>query len=375
MKRLFTGWQRRRPGGGARGACVAAAPLAAAIGAAVAGLVAFGCAQGHRPPADEARLGYFPNITHAAALVGARRGDYERAVAPVRLVQRVFNAGPQAIEALFAGEIDILYVGSGPAINAYARSRGRALRVVAGAASGGAGLVVRRDSGIRAPADLRRKAIGTPQLGNTQDIALRAWLGEHGLAPADKGGSVRVVPIANPDILSLMARGELQGAWVPEPWLTRLIEEAEGELLIDERDLWPEGRFATAVVAVSDRFLGARPDLVRRLLSAHVDLTLWIRDHPDEARRQINRELERLLGKPLPEPLLAQALSRLELTYDPISPSLLRGAERAFRLGFLGAERPEVEGLVDLGLLNDVLAERRLPAVAGGGRNTDARSE
>jgi NitT/TauT family transport system substrate-binding protein len=304
------------------------------------------------------------------------RGDFERAVAPLRLVPRVFNAGPQAVEALFAGELDVLYVGSGPAINAYARSRGRALRVVAGAASGGAGLVVRRDSGIRGPGDLGRKAIGTPQLGNTQDIALRAWLGEHGLAPSDKGGRVRVVPIANPDILGLMVRGELQGAWVPEPWLTRLIAEAGAELLIDERDLWPEGRFATAVVAVSRSFLGARPDLVRRLLSSHVELTLWIRAHPDEARAEINRELARLLGKPLPEPLLKQAWSRLEVTYDPLSPSLLRGAERAFQLGFLGAERPDLEGFVDPGLLNDILSERRLqPIAGGGGQHDDARSD
>lgn len=342
--------------------------FAAAIAATLAGLFSSGCARGHSPPADEVRLGYFPNITHAAALVGAGRGDFERAVAPMRLVRRVFNAGPQAIEALFAGEVDVLYVGSGPAINAYARSRGRALRVVAGAASGGAGLVVRRDSGIRSPTDLRRKAVGTPQFGNTQDIALRAWLAEHGLAPADKGGTVRVLPIANPDILSLMARGELHAAWVPEPWLSRLVQEAGAELLVDERDLWPEGRFATAVLAVSEAFLGARPDLVRRLLAAHVELTEWIRAHPEKARRQINRELERLLGKPLPKPILEQALSRLDLTYDPISPSLLRGAERAFRLGFLGAERPDLGRLVDPGLLNDVLAERRLPAIAGGGR-------
>jgi NitT/TauT family transport system substrate-binding protein len=371
MKSLLTEWQWRPPRGGRRGFVPAAL-----AGAALACLLAAGCARGHRPPADEVRLGYFPNITHAAALVGVGRGDFERAVAPMRLVPRVFNAGPQAIEALFAGELDLLYVGSGPAINAYARSRGRALRVVAGAASGGAGLAVRRDSGIRGPGDVGRKSIGTPQLGNTQDIALRAWLGEHGLAPADKGGSVRVVPIANPDILSLMVRGELDGAWVPEPWLTRLVTEADARLLIDERDLWPEGRFATAVVAVSQSFLGERPDPVRRLLDSHVELTLWIREHPDQARVEINRELGRLLGKPLPESLLEQAFSRLEVTYDPISSSLLRGAERAFQLGFLGAERPDLGGLVDLGLLNDVLTERRLRPIAdGGGRQTDARPD
>jgi NitT/TauT family transport system substrate-binding protein len=349
-------------------ATIAFALLACAV-------LATGCVRGHDRPRDEVRLGYFPNLTHAQALVGLARGDFQKAVAPLRLVPRAFSAGPQAMEALFAGELDLCYVGSGPAVNAYVRSSGRALRVVAGAAGGGASLVVRTDSNIRGPADLAGRRIATPQIGNTQDIALRSYLVEHGLAPTDKGGSVQVVSSSNPDILSLMIRRQIDGAWVPEPWATRLVREAAGRVLVDERDLWPHGRFATTVVVASQTFLGQQPEVVRRFLGAHVDVTLWIRDHPAEARAQVNAELGRLLGKPLPAEVLDDAFSRLEVTYDPLEDSLLRAAERAFELGFLGSRRPDVAGLLDLGLLHDVLAERRLEPVtaSGGGSHSDGR--
>ncbi len=333
---------------------------------ALAILCASACARGHRPPADEVRLGYFPNLTHAQALIGVARGDFEGALAPLRLRTHVFNAGPQAMEALFAGELDLAYVGSGPAINAYARSRGQALRVIAGAAGGGAALVVRAASGISAAGQMGGRRLATPQLGNTQDIMLRAYLKEIGLAPHDQGGSVQVMPMANPDILSLMRRGEIDGAWVPEPWVTRLLREADGRVLIDERDLWPQRRFTTAVVVVSQAFLGRHPDLVKKFLQAHVDLTLWIRDNPQEAQRQVNAQLGKLLGKPLPEEVLTEAFSRLEVTYDPIQDSLQRSAGRALELGFLGRQRPNLEGLVDPCLLDDVLAERSLETIGGG---------
>lgn len=328
-----------------------------------AGLAAPACARGHSRPADEVRLGYFPNITHAQALVGVPGGDFARAVEPLRLTALVFNAGPQAMEALFAGELDLAYVGSGPAVNAYVRSKGRALHVVAGAASGGAALVVRADSGIESAADLGGKIIASPQIGNTQDIALRAFLRDHGLEATDRGGSVRVAPLSNPDILNLLRRGELHGAWVPEPWVTRLLHEAGGRVLVDERDLWPGGRFATAVVVASRSFLGERPDLVRRFLAAHVEATRWIQEHPEEARARVNEALGRLLGKPLPPDILNDAFSRLEVTYDPVEDSLLRAAERAFELGFLGRDRPDLAGLVDSGLLDDLLAERGLEPI------------
>jgi NitT/TauT family transport system substrate-binding protein len=275
------------------------------------------------------------------------------------------------MEALFAGELDLVYVGPGPAINAWVRSKGRALHVVAGAASGGASFVVRADSGIARAADLNGRTIATPQLGNTQDIALRTYLSGHGLSPTDKGGRVRITPIANADILNLMRRGEIDGAWVPEPWVTRLLGEADCRLHIDERTLWPEGRFTTALLVASQTFLGEHPELLLQFLQAHVEITGWIRANPREAVEQVNAEVGRLLGKPLPVHVAGDAFSRLEVTYDPVQSSLLRSAGRAFDLGFLGSRRPDMEGFVDLRLLNEVLAGKGLAQLDSGGGHLD----
>src|SRR5437016_4683559 len=197
------------------------------------------------------RVGAFPNITHPQAMVGKANGYFEKAMGPnVKIDWKSFNAGPSAIEALFAGAIDMTYVGPNPTISGYVRSQGEALRVVAGSASGGAALVVRADSGIHKPEDFHGKKIASPQLGNTQDVALRAWLKAHGMKSQDKGGDVQVVPLANPDQLTLFLKKELDAAWAPEPWATRLIREGNGRLFLDERDLWPQGQFVTTHLIV-----------------------------------------------------------------------------------------------------------------------------
>src|SRR6266542_5857797 len=202
-------------------------------------LLPCGCRDAAPPPgSDEAapvRLGFFPNLTHAAALVGLLHGDLARGLAPAKLDATPFNAGPQAMEALFAGALGACYVGPAPALNGYLRSHGEKLVIVAGAAENGAGLVVRKDAGIAAARDLHGKKLATPQLGNTQDVALRRYLADEGLKTSDRGGDVQVLPLANADILALMKRKQLDGAWVPEPWLTRLLHEAGGTLFIDER--------------------------------------------------------------------------------------------------------------------------------------------
>ena len=188
------------------------------------------------------RLGYFPNITHSQPIVGLQRGTYADVLgANVELETITFNAGPAAIEALFAGAIDATYIGPNPAINGYAQSDGEALRIVAGATSGGALLIVRPEAGIKEPGDLDDKQIATPQLGNTQDVALRKYLLDNGLGAKESGGNVDVLPTANPDTLNLFKQGEVDGAWVPEPWATRLIQEAGGEVFLDESELWPDG--------------------------------------------------------------------------------------------------------------------------------------
>ncbi len=203
----------------------------------------------------------------------------------VKIEWKTFNAGPSAIEALFAGAIDMTYVGPNPTISGYVRSNGEALRVVAGAASGGAALVVRNDSGISKPEDFHGKRVASPQLGNTQDVALRSWLLAHGMKSLDKGGDVQVMPMANPDQLTLFLKKQLDAAWAPEPWATRLVHEGNGRLFLDERDLWPNHQFVITNLIVSTKFLNEHPDLVKNWIRANVDLTVWINGHLPEAKK------------------------------------------------------------------------------------------
>lgn len=327
-------------------------------------MLAVGCG---RAPAEDRplRMGYFPNLTHAQALIGLARRDFQRALGDeVVLEPVVFNAGPSVIEALFAGEIDLAYIGSNPAINGYVKSRGQALRVIAGAASGGAVLVARADSGVATVSDLPGKLVATPQLGNTQDIALRYYLKQRGLAPEEKGGTVKVIPMQNADILSGFLRREIDAAWVPEPWGARLVHEAGGRVLLDERELWPSGTFPTALIIANTQTLAERPELIRRWLQAHVAVTQWMVTHPQEARQAVNTQLQLLTGKAIAAPVLEEAWSRLQFTHDPLVQELYAAAEHAFAVGFLGQTMPELSQLVDLGLLNSVLKEQGLPTAA-----------
>ncbi len=310
------------------------------------------------------RVGAFPNITHSQAMVGKATGFFEKALGPgVKIEWKTFNAGPAAIEALFAGAIDMTYVGPNPAIQGYVRSNGEALRVVAGATSGGAALVVRNDSGIQKPDDFHGKKVASPQQGNTQDVALRAWLLAHGLKSIDKGGDVQVLPMANPDQLTLFLKKELDAAWAPEPWATRLIREGNGRLFLDERDLWPQGQFITCHLIASTKFLHDNPELVKRWIRAHVELTDWINGHLPEAKKALNQQIQSETSKALPPAELDEAFARLQVTYDPLRPSLLTAAKSAFEAGFLGRQMPDLSRLYDLTLLNQVLAEKRKKAI------------
>jgi NitT/TauT family transport system substrate-binding protein len=305
------------------------------------------------------RVGAFPNITHAQPMVGKCNGWFDKAMGPnVKVQWTSFNAGPSAIEALFAGAIDLTYIGPNPAITGYVRSQGEALRVVAGAASGGASLVVRNDSGIQKPEDFHGKRVGTPQLGNTQDVALRAWLKAHGIKSSDKGGDVQIIPLANPDQLTLFLRKELDASWAPEPWATRLIREGNGRLFLDERDLWPQGQFVITHLIVSTKFLREHPDLVKNWIRAHVELTDWIDGHLPEAKKVLNQQIEKETGKALPASVLDEAFGRLQITYDPLHNTLLTSAHSAFDAGFLGKQMPDLSRMYDLSLLNQVLAEK-----------------
>ncbi len=305
------------------------------------------------------RFGYFPNITHSQGLIGIARDNFQRALGDsVKIDVKVFNAGPSAIEALFAGELDVTFIGPNPAINGFVRSKGEALRIVAGATSGGAVFVIRKSAGIESVNDLAGKKLASPQLANTQDVALRYFVKSAGLKTTEKGGNVQIIPTENPNILTLFIRKEIDGAWVPEPWGSRLVKEGAGEILVDERKLWQDGKFVTAHLIVRSEFLEENPDVVEKILRAHVETTDWINSNPEEAKKILNDEIKRIAGKSLPQDILEDAFSRLEVTYDPIKSSLFESADHAFELGFLGSEKPDLSNIYDLKLLNKVLKEK-----------------
>gem|GEM_PF-18342 len=310
------------------------------------------------------RLGFFPNINHAQAVIGVGNGAFQKSLGDnIEIKRFIFNAGPSAIEALFAKQIDAAYVGPNPAINGYIVSGGKDVRIVAGASSGGAVFVVRNDSGIQSPKDFAGKKFASPQLGNTQDVALRKYLLDNGYQTKEHGGNVEVVPAKNADILTLLLKKQVDGAWVPEPWGERFIKEANSRLFLDERDLWPDGKFVTANILVRTDYLQNNPDVIKKLLASHVDETQWINTHQDEAIKQFNIELKKLTGQIIPEDVLKQSLPRLELTWDPIISSLIKSANDAFDIGFLGKTRPDISGIYDLKLLNEVLKDKGLQTI------------
>ncbi|MFN2486510.1 MAG: ABC transporter substrate-binding protein, partial [Acidimicrobiia bacterium] len=251
------------------------------------------------------RLGYFLNLTHAAAIVGVENGLLEKQLTPTGGVSvKTFNAGPAAVEALFSEGLDAAYIGSGPAINAYVRSKGKDIRIISGATEGGAFLVV--DPAINGPADLKGKKIATPQLGNTQDIALRTWLKSKGLATnLQGGGEVSIVPQENAQTLDTFKSGQIAGAWLPEPWASRLAIEAGAKVLVDEADLWPERRFPTTVLIVRTDFLRANPDAVKALVSAHLQATEFLTINSEQAQRVVNQGLAKATGTPIGDKVLA----------------------------------------------------------------------
>jgi len=313
------------------------------------------------------RIGYFPNLNHAQAVIGLENGDFQKTLGNDGIVvePHVFSAGPSVIEALFANQIDVAYIGPNPTINGYVVSDGKDLRIISGAASGGAVFVVRNDSGIKSPKDFAGKTFASPQLGNTQDISLRKYLLDNGYKTTDNGGNVTVTPVANADILALFLKKQLDGAWVPEPWGARLVKEANGRIFLDERSLWPDGRFVTANIAASTDYLKNNPDVIEKLLAAHVNETIWMNNHKDDAIKAFNIELKKLTGKTIAEDELRQAWSRIELTYDPLKISLFRSANNAYDLGYLakGKPRPDLLGIFDLTVLDQVLKQKGLQPV------------
>jgi NitT/TauT family transport system substrate-binding protein len=311
------------------------------------------------------RVGHFPNVTHAQAIIAhglsrAGKGWFEERLGPdVQIQWFIYNAGPSAMEAIFARSIDLTYVGPNPAVNAYLKSQGEEIRIVAGGCSGGAALVVQSDGRIKTDADFKGKKIATPQFGNTQDVAARAWLQSKGLRITMTGGDASVIPTANPDQLALFQGGQMDAVWTVEPWVSRLEQEAKGKIYLEESSLWKDtgGKYVTTHLVSSVKFLKEHPDLLKKWIAAQVELTKWINDHPDGAKKILNDEIKVETTRALPQATLDSAWKRLELTDDPIRASLLKSAQDAYRIGFL-KEQPDLSHIYDLKLLNEVLREK-----------------
>ncbi|MFC9917094.1 ABC transporter substrate-binding protein [Agromyces binzhouensis] len=318
------------------------------------------------------RLGYFANVTHLPALVGLEAGLIAEELGEVstELAPQAFAAGPAAVEALSAGAIDAAYLGPSPAINSFVQSGGASLRIVAGAVGGGAALVVR--DGIDGADDLRGATLATPQLGNTQDVALRTWLADHGLETSPTGaGDVDIVPTDNARTLQLFAAGALDGAWLPEPWASRLVLEAGASVLVDEAELWPDGEYPTTLLVVRTEYLEDHPDAVAALVAGHAASVDWIGTHPDEVPELVNARLRADAGAPLPDAVLDRALAHVDPTVDPFAATLPVLQRRAVAAGT--ANGGELAGILDLGPLDALRAAAGHDPIAGAGLEGGSR--
>ncbi|ADG83096.1 aliphatic sulfonate ABC transporter substrate-binding protein [Thermincola potens] len=305
------------------------------------------------------RVGYFPNLTHAQALAGFGDGTFQKAMgSEVTIQEHIFNAGPTEIEALLAGEIDLGYIGPVPAINGFVKSKG-GLRIISGAADAGAVLIARKGAGIEKVKDLDGKRVAVPQLGNTQDISLRNLLSQANLKDASKGGTVTVIPAENPDILTLISKGEVDAALVPEPWGSRIVKETGARVVLDAKEVWRDGKYSTAVVIASSKFLKEHPDLVEKWLKAHVEITERIGKDPKASQVVINSQIKKLTGKSLPPDVLNNAFRRIAVTYNPEIESVNEFVRISVENKYL-KETPDISNLFDLSLINKILAEKKL---------------
>ena len=309
--------------------------------------------------AAEVRIGYFPNVTHAAALIGVEKDLFKSELGSTKLTTQTFNAGPDEVNALLGESLDIGYIGSGPAINAYSKSKGEAVRLIAGATSGGAQLVTKPE--INSVEDLKGKTIATPQLGNTQDVALKKYLAEKGLT-----GQVTVTNVENAASLDLFKKGDIAATWSPQPWSARIVAEAGGKVLLDEKTLWEGGSFPTTVIIVRTKFLQEHPETVEAVLRAHVAAIDWAGANKDEAKKTVNAALEKLTSKKLGDKILDAAWDNIELTTDAQAKHFPQLAKDAVTAG-VAKEAANVAGYADFTLLNKVLQAQGKPQVQAAG--------
>jgi NitT/TauT family transport system substrate-binding protein len=307
------------------------------------------------------RLGYFPNVTHASAIVGVESGIFAKKLGKnVTLELKTFNSGTEALQALQAGALDATYVGPSPTITAWTKLN-KGVKIVSGSASGGAYFVVNKS--INTAADLKGKVVASPQLGNTQDVALRTWLKSKGLSTdTTGGGDVQIRPQDNATTLNAFKTGELVGAWVPEPWATRLVTEGGGKILVDEADLWPQGKYVTTQLIVTTSFLKAHPDVVQKLVNGQVAANDYIKTNPFDAQTDVSNNIARITGKPISGDLVIASFKNIEFTNDPIASSLIKDNATQKKFGFPSAS--SLKGIYDLSFLNKALKAANEPTVA-----------
>ena len=292
------------------------------------------------------RVAFFPNIGHAIPVVGMERGIFESNLGNTTTIEtKLFDSGPQVIESLFAKSIDLAYVGPGPAINGFLKSENHDVVILSGAASGGASFIVHPNSKINSVDDFAGKRIAAPQIGNTQDVSLRNYLSENGLKPYEKGGTVVVLNIPNPDIYTLFTKGEIDAAWVPEPWATILVQELDGKRLFFEEELWPENKFASVLLIGRQEYIEANSEVVEKWLESHQQTSNWINNNPKETRIVFNEFMQNTMGQTLSVSVVDEALVNLEITTNSVNDSIYTFAQRADSLGYLGRGEYSLDGI------------------------------
>lgn len=305
---------------------------------------------------EKVRIACFPNLTHSQALVGMAEGQFQKAFGEKKQVEwKTFNAGPAEIEALFAGEVDIGYIGPVPAINGYIKSKGE-LQIIAGATDAGAILVSRKGLLIKDIKGLNGKKIAVPQYGNTQDLVLRYILNENGLKDSTKGGNVQIIQAENPDIKMLLDRGDIDAALLPEPWGSRLVKEISANVVLDYNQVYSQGGYSSAVVIARTDFIKKHPDIVKEFIKTHVQLTKYINENGDTVKKVLNDQIKKLTKSSIPDDILDASFKRLVITNNPEKESILNFIRVSKEMGLI-SQAPDIEKLLNLNVLNDVLKE------------------
>ena len=302
---------------------------------------------------DKIRVAFFPSIGHIIPIVGLEEKIFEKGIGEEKQIEtKLFDSGPQVIESIFSGSIDVAYVGPGPIINGFLKSDGKDIKILSGAASGGASFIIQPNSGLESLENFDGKRIASPQISNSQDVSLRHYLESHGLKSVENGGTVFVLNISNPDIYTLFAKGDIDGAWVPEPWATILVQELDGIRLFNEEKLWPNEEFASVLLIVRTEYLENNPETIQKWVESHEKIVTWINSNPDKSKSLFSSFLIDYMGKSLPTKIIDESFSNITITSDPIKNSVIIFAERADSLGYLGRDGYNLDGIFYNAVLN-----------------------